>query len=391
MTAPAGVLAPLLEWARLPGAARVLAAARSRLEAGHAGDRVRIPVTLTAADRAHVGRLLGLSWAAAGRDVTLGLLRSACAGSGTDLEQLLVAVGGPLRDLRAEKAAQAARTLARRDSAAAALAAAGLTEPVIALLLARPWLGPVDDPAFPELAAALATLIGYLPAGGMLLANLAHDLYDDPHALDRDRPLGRAAARVLAAHAANAAGADGAGLAAAAARVGTAAGWRAAWAGAGVSCDTLSSTVLALNVPVPHGGATGALLRVAAEVGEPVWLTARTLRAGWPPAPGSLAGVLVRVCENPSVLEAAADQLGAQCPPLVCTYGRPSLAAWELLDGLTAAGAAVEVSADRDAAGQAILTDLLTRLPSATRWLPAAGGLFEEQRLPGFLDDLRRR
>lgn len=101
------------------------------------------------------------------------------------------------------------------------------------------------------------------------------------------------------------------------------------------------------------------------------------------------AGIGVRVCENPSVVEAAAQALGAACPPLTCTYGRPSGAAWTLLRGLVAAGAAIVVSGDRDQAGQSISRDLIAGLPGASAWLPQAAGRYEEDRLPELLADPR--
>ena len=99
-------------------------------------------------------------------------------------------------------------------------------------------------------------------------------------------------------------------------------------------------------------------------------------------------GTVVRVCENPSVMEAAAEALGRRCPPLVCTYGRPSTAAWHLLGALVAAGAQMLVSADRDKAGVSITEELLTRLPGAAAWLPEVTDLYEEERLPALLADL---
>jgi len=61
------------------------------------------------------------------------------------------------------------------------------------------------------------------------------------------------------------------------------------------------------------------------------------------------------VCENPPVVEAAADALGAACPPLVCTDGVPTAAVLELLDRLVASGCDLWVRADFDAAGQTIV------------------------------------
>jgi hypothetical protein len=105
--------------------------------------------------------------------------------------------------------------------------------------------------------------------------------------------------------------------------------------------------------------------------------------------PGAGGGI-VRVCENPSVAEAAADRLGEACPPLVCAYGRPSTAAVTLLRGLHDAGVALLVSADRDAAGEQIAAELQAAYPDAAAWCPDLAGLYEEERLPGLLADLAR-
>lgn len=138
--------------------------------------------------------------------------------------------------------------------------------------------------------------------GGTRLAQLAADTLHDAHALDADRQLGRGVARLLAiVH----------GLQRPQ-RAGRA--WRAAWAGAGVVCDGVSSRVLALNLPLT--GDSPAARLCAAAPGEPVWLTLRSLAGTWT----ALAGE-VFVCENPTVAEAAADRLGPNCSPLVCTDG----------------------------------------------------------------------
>jgi hypothetical protein len=148
-----------------------------------------------------------------------------------------------------------------------------------------------------------------------------------------------------------------------------------------VACDEVSSTVLVLNVTLAGAAAAAALTR--AEPGEPVWLTARAMRGQWAPA----GLTVVRVCENPAVVEAAADAHRAACSPLVCTYGRPSQAAWTLLRGLAASGVQLLVTADRDAAGRRFLSDLLA-LPGASAWLPAVAGVYEEDRLEALLADL---
>src|SRR5262249_56742562 len=110
--------------------------------------------------------------------------------------------------------------------------------------------------------------------------------------------------------------------------------WRRAWAAAGVRCDGVSSRVLALNLPL-RGDAPAARWSAAAP-GEPLWLSLRSITGAW----SVPAGNRVFACENPTVLEAAADELGPDCPPLICTDGIPSLAALDLVAGLAAAGCA---------------------------------------------------
>jgi hypothetical protein len=98
---------------------------------------------------------------------------------------------------------------------------------------------------------------------------------------------------------------------------------------------------------------------------------------------------VVRVCENPAIIETAAAELATGCLPLVCIYGQPSSAAWTLLRGLATAGIKLLVTVDRDNAGLRFLTELLA-LPGAQEWLPDADGMYEEARLADLLADLRR-
>ena len=380
----------LLRWAALPGPAATLLAARRLLEAGTSGDRVTVGERLHGPDRDQVGRLLGLTWATSTKPVTLGLLRAACARSGVQLPDLLEATGGPLRDLRAEKQATNDEHEHRRVHTRTVLAGALGADELVELVMSRRWLGPARDPHVPTRAESLGRLLAALPASGALLATVAQDVFGDPHALDRDQLLGRAAARIVAAQTAHSLGMVGAAelLKAADSACATAAGWRSAWAGVGVTCDQLSSMVLTLNLPLPAGDPAQALLAVGAAHGEPLWLTARALRRLSLPV-GTLTGLVVRVCENPSVVEAAADALGTRCPALLCTYGRPSTAAWALLRALRQGGADFLVSADRDDTGNSIAAELLVQLPEARPWLPQAAGLYEEERLSALLDDLR--
>lgn len=92
------------------------------------------------------------------------------------------------------------------------------------------------------------------------------------------------------------------------------------------------------------------MLAVAREAGEPCVLTLRQLRRHETP----IAGGLVRICENPIVIAAAADALGPLCPGLVCVNGRPSAAVWRLLDLLAAGGTSFAYHGDFDWGGVGI-------------------------------------
>ena len=60
---------------------------------------------------------------------------------------------------------------------------------------------------------------------------------------------------------------------------------------------------------------------------------------------------VVWVCENPSVVEEAAEKLGARCAPLICVEGRPSVAATPLLGALSRCGTELRYHGDFDWSG----------------------------------------
>lgn len=263
------------------------------------------------------------------------------------LRRVVEVVGGPLRDLPLEKA--------EHEAELAGLRRLGEEHPAVAsraelrgwpqeLLRAGIVTRLAREVAITREAALSRFLeaVMRLPAPGVLLPVLAVDLCGDAHALDAGRPLGS-------------------GLLRAAARL---AGWpvppesaparRQLWAEVGVACDSLSADVLVLGLR-PRGDALLAQrLRDAAQAGEPQRVTLREL------GPGLQVGAdtIVSICENPSVVAAAADLLGARCPPLVCVEGIPSSAALRLLRSLLAAGALCRVHADFDWAGVRIANAL---------------------------------
>ena len=185
----------------------------------------------------------------------------------------------------------------------------------------------------------LTDLARLLRRDGWLLPVLAARATGDAHALDRGSPLSALALRAFA-------GADDAG-----------AGWRAGWEGLGVRTDRLSASALALGLR-PIAGRLSSAIAAHAQAGEPVRLTARLLRAADAPR-FALAGTVVRVCENPAVVQAAADRWGSACPPLVCSEGQPSGAVVALIAALRAGGARFAYHGDFDWAGLVIAGQVL--------------------------------
>ena len=100
------------------------------------------------------------------------------------------------------------------------------------------------------------------------------------------------------------------------------------------------------------------------------------------------------VCENPSVLIAAADVIGESSRPLVCTNGRPSVPTLRMLAQLTAGGTTLHVRADDDVSGQEIVAGLRASIPNARLWRytlrPPDTPRYEEQDLDMLLHDLDR-
>ena len=186
------------------------------------------------------------------------------------------------------------------------------------------------------LLAQVAAVLRQLPSRGIPIGRLAAECCGDAHALDDGRPVGTlvlSAVRALA------------GLPFAA--EGTADSRRAAWAAVGVHLDELSSLALCLGLPGDTRTALGRTLALCREAGQPTVLTLRQLRCHDEP----LRAARVRICENPVVIAAAADELGIQCQPLVCVGGQPSAAGWRLLELLAGGGAEVSYHGDFDWGG----------------------------------------
>jgi uncharacterized protein (TIGR02679 family) len=190
-----------------------------------------------------------------------------------------------------------------------------------------------------------------LPSSGVPIGRLAAECCGDAHALDDGRPAGTlvlSAVRALAGLPFAAEGAAGS--------------RRASWAAVGVHLDELSSLALCLGLPGDTRTALGRTLASCREAGQPAVLTLRQLRCHNEPLPVAR----VRICENPVVVAAAADELGAGCQPLVCVGGQPSVAGWRLLELLAAGGAEFGYHGDFDWGGVRIADGVYQRV----NWRP---------------------
>lgn len=170
-------------------------------------------------------------------------------------------------------------------------------------------------------------------------SNLAVRLLGDAHGLDDGSPVGRLVLSALASL-------DGTPLPA------RAADRRRLWAAQGVISDETSSTVLTLGLrPVAVGPLTSAAAEWAsADVPLPIPLAAMQSERWRVPA-----GTQVSVCENPSVLAAAAGT-GAT---VVCVEGRPSVAANLMLASLVEGDAKLRYHGDFGAGGISIANGII--------------------------------
>lgn len=140
---------------------------------------------------------------------------------------------------------------------------------------------------------------------------------------------------------------------------------QALYDGVGVLVDDLASTVLVLNVRCAPGPGLPDSLNAAADLGAPRRVMLYELvrfPLSWV---GGAGGGPVFVCENPSVLRAAASRLGVRCAPLVCTEGQPSAAATRLLRAAVAAGARLAWRNDFDHAGLRMTATAIARYGAA--------------------------
>jgi uncharacterized protein (TIGR02679 family) len=217
------------------------------------------------------------------------------------------------------------------------------------------------DPAIgAELCRKAETVLRRLPAQGIARSQLAAETLGDAHALDNGQPVATivlAVWRQLAS--------DGDRLAASLAvptdddTAEPTERARDIWARAGVLVNELARPALFLNLPVTVSA------NAPWRRGEPAYLSLRALVRA--PPPWEVLRRKVYVCENPNLVAIAADRLGPDCVPLVCTDGMPGAAQRSLLSQLVQAGADLHFHVDFDWPGIRIGNHLM-RTYQAAPW-----------------------
>lgn len=281
------------------------------------------------------------------------------AGLAADLRQALELLDGEIVDRRAEQLRQGQAWQCLLEDVPEQRLRALLQEPRGIALLKRCARGDTAEAAM--LLESAQRVLKALPAKGVPLAQLAAQVLGDSHALDAGQAVAALVLRACKAQVedesanldeSDADPPDTDPSTASRADIDSAArneSTRAQWARLGVAIGELSAPALCFNLPACDDSPCGDVLRAAARHGEPVHLTLRALLLN--PPVWKVENVVVFVCENPSIVAAAADRLKTGSAPLVCTDGMPGAAQQTLLGQLAAAGARLRYHGDFDWAG----------------------------------------
>lgn len=342
-------------WLAGPGLVRLWSAARRRLEGNGVRSTGSLRLTaMSARERNDLSLLLGR--ALTGTAVTVRLdalderLRNSAAGLG--LREVLEELGPPLTDRRAAREENAARRQHVWVSLASSLDAS--------VLAGQEWTGQwsealrrtgVPKGVTPEAAVrtlqqavqVLTVLLGPERSGTRGRGELAAAATGSAHGLDDGTWLARLVQRGIAL-------AHDTGL------PGDAAGRRALWKLVSVTPDEVSSTVLTYGLRPVGEDWRARSLRERADHHAETHLTPRDLldlRLRLP------AETVVHICENPRVVEAAAD---AGCSEaLVCTSGSAATVVLTLLDALASTGCRFAYHGDFDWPGIALANRIIRR------------------------------
>jgi uncharacterized protein (TIGR02679 family) len=337
-----------------PALARLRARLRARLEHGEPLTGRVVLLAPSPEERTAIERLFGRLTRGEALHVDLDALAALlrAAGLGPDLATALLELEGPVADLRAQRRVSEASWRAVFEEARSRLGPGSRWLPWIDNLEATGLLRRLAAGA-PTRGAALirsaGAVLDRLPAPASPLAELAAAAVGDSHALDAGAAVGTVVLRALA----RLVGAQG---------PSDPEERRAMWASHGVLVDELSAPVLVLNLPASASGGTDRALALAWELGEPTRLSTRQLLRDPPAiAPALIPERTVFVCENPSIVAAAADRLGRRCRPLLCTEGQPKTALRMLIGQLKASGLRLAYHGDFDWAGIQIGNLMMSR------------------------------
>ncbi|GAA4797232.1 TIGR02679 family protein [Streptomyces ziwulingensis] len=343
------------DWLRGPGLTRLWETARRRLEGN--GLRATGSLRLTAVnarERHDLSLLLGKPLTGTAVTVRLDTLdaRLRASAAGLGLREVLRELGPPLTDRRAARADVAALRRYVWSSLAASVDASPLADQE----WTRDWSDLLRRTGIPRGVtpeAAVRTLQQAVQVLSVLLdperdgtqgrGELAALATGSAHGLDDGTWLARLVQRGIA-------------LAHGTAFPGDAAGRRALWRLASVTPDEVSSTVLTYGLWPVGGGWREQSLRERAAHHAETHLTARDLLGLRLRLP---AGAVIHICENPRVVEAAAD--AACVRPLVCTSGSAATVVLTLLDTLAATGCAFAYHGDFDWPGIALANRMIRR------------------------------
>ncbi|WP_128802517.1 MULTISPECIES: TIGR02679 family protein [unclassified Streptomyces] len=343
------------DWLTGPGLTRLWQGARKRLESNGVQATGSLRLTaMNAQERNDLSLLLGKPLTGAAVTVRLDMLdaRLRASAAGLGLRQTLEELGPPLTDRRAARADVAAR----REQVWSSLASSLDTSPLAAQEWPRQWYdllrrtgvpkGVTPEAAIWTLQQAvriLTTLLG--PERGSTLGRgeLAAMATGSAHGLDDGTWLARLVQRGVA-------------LAHGTEFPDDAAGRRALWRLVSVTPDEVSSTVLTYGLRPDGEGWRERALRERADHHAEVHVTPRDLHDLRLQLP---AGTLIHICENPRVVEAAADAACVQ--PLVCTSGSAATVVFTLLDALAATGCRFAYHGDFDWPGIALANRVIRR------------------------------
>ncbi|QDY78089.1 TIGR02679 family protein [Streptomyces qinzhouensis] len=344
------------DWLKGTGLNRLWEGIRQRLESNGVQATGSLRLTaLNAQERNDLSLLLGKPLTGTTVTVRLDLLdaRLRASAAGLGLRETLEELGPPLTDRRAVRADMAAR----REQVWSSLASSLDASPLSGREWARRWYdllrrAGVPGGVAPEAAVrtlqqavhVLTALLGPERNGALGRGELAAMVTGSAHGLDDGTWLARLVQRGVA-------------LAHGTEVPDDAAGRRALWRLVSITPDEVSSTVLVYGLRPDGEGWRERALRERAEQHAEAHLTPRDLHGlhglRLP------AGTLIRICENPRVVEAAAD--AACVHPLVCTSGSAATVVLTLLDALAATGCRFAYHGDFDWPGIALANRVMRR------------------------------